>query len=131
MNPPELMLASGATFIARGYTHGIEALQKLFREAILHKGFSFVDVLQVCASFFNLYESYNRRVFEVQGNDTSSFEEAQRIIRSWSYDDGEAPIPLGKFYQINAPTFDQAFPGYEIRAVDRDAQLEKVLLDLI
>lgn len=130
MNPPELMLASGATFIARGYTHGIEALQKLFREAILHKGFSFVDVLQVCVSFFNLYESYNRRVFEVKGNDTSSFEEAQRIIRSWSYDNSEAAIPLGKFYQIDAPTFDQVFPGYEIRAVDRDAQIKKLLEDL-
>jgi 2-oxoglutarate ferredoxin oxidoreductase subunit beta len=130
MNPPELMLASGATFIARGYTHGIEALQKLFREAILHKGFSFVDVLQVCVSFFNLYESYNRRVFEVKGNDPSSLEEAQKIIRSWSYDNSEAAIPLGKFYQIDAPTFDQVFPGYEIRAADRDAQIEKVLEDL-
>jgi 2-oxoglutarate ferredoxin oxidoreductase subunit beta len=130
MNPPQLMLASGATFIARGYTHGIEALQKLFREAILHKGFSFVDVLQVCVSFFNLYESYNRRVFEVKGNDTSSFEEAQRIIRSWSYDNSEAAIPLGKFYQIDAPTFDQVFPGYETMAVDRDAQIKKLLEDL-
>jgi 2-oxoglutarate ferredoxin oxidoreductase subunit beta len=130
MNPPELMLASGATFIARGYTHGIEALQKLFREAILHKGFSFVDVLQVCVSFFNLYQSYNKRVFEVEGNDTSSFEEAQRIIRSWSYDDSEAAIPLGKFYQVDAPTFNQVFPGYEIRAADRDEQIEKVLKDL-
>jgi 2-oxoglutarate ferredoxin oxidoreductase subunit beta len=131
MNPPELMLASGATFIARGYTHGIEFLQKLFKEAILHKGFSFVDVLQVCVSFFNLYESYNKRVFEVKGNDTSSFEEAQRIIRSWSYDNSDAAIPLGKFYQVAAPTFDQVFPGYEKRAVDRDAQIEKVLKDLI
>jgi 2-oxoglutarate ferredoxin oxidoreductase subunit beta len=125
------MLASGATFIARGYTHGIEALQRLFREAILHKGFSFVDVLQVCVSFFNLYESYNRRVFEVQGNDLSSFEEAQRIIRSWSYDNSEAPVPLGKFYQINAPTFDQVFPGYEIRATDRDKQIDRLLKDLV
>jgi 2-oxoglutarate ferredoxin oxidoreductase subunit beta len=131
MNPPELMLASGATFIARGYTHGIEFLQKLFKEAILHKGFSFVDVLQVCVSFFNLYESYSRRVFEVKGNDTSSFEEAQRIIRSWSYDDSEAAIPIGKFYQVAAPTFDELFPGYEIRAVDRKAQIEKVLKDLV
>jgi 2-oxoglutarate ferredoxin oxidoreductase subunit beta len=131
MNPPELMLASGATFIARGYTHGIESLQKLFREAILHKGFSFVDVLQVCVSFFNLYESYNKRVVEVKGNDTSSFEEALRIIRSWSYDDSDAAIPLGKFYQVTAPTFDQVFPGYEKKAVDRDAQIEKVLKDLM
>jgi 2-oxoglutarate ferredoxin oxidoreductase subunit beta len=131
MNPPELMLASGATYIARGYTHGIELLQKLFKEAILHQGFSFVDVLQVCVSFFNLYESYNKRTYEVKDNDAGSFDEALKIIRSWNYDDNEAPIPLGKFYQVNAPTFDRIFPGFEIRDVDRDFGVKKVLENFI
>ncbi len=36
-----------------------------------------------------------------------------KIIRSWNYDGGETPIPLGKFYQVDAPRFDQAFPGFE------------------
>src|SRR5512136_1915352 len=49
MNPAELMLASGATFIGRGYSHGIDLLKKLIKEAIMHKGFSFMEVLQVCA----------------------------------------------------------------------------------
>jgi 2-oxoglutarate ferredoxin oxidoreductase subunit beta len=127
MNPPELMLASGATFIARGYTHGIEQLQRLFREAILHKGFSFVDVLQVCVSYNNLYESYNKRVFEVQGNDTASFEEAMKIIRSWNYSDVSKQIPLGKFYEVDEPCFDQIFPGYETRAIDRDSLIGELL----
>jgi 2-oxoglutarate ferredoxin oxidoreductase subunit beta len=131
MNPPELMLASGATYIARGYTHGIELLQKLFKEAILHQGFSFVDVLQVCVSFFNLYESYNKRTYEVKDNDAGSFDEALKIIRSWNYDDSEARIPLGKFYQVNAPTFDRVFPGFEIRDVDRDSGIKKVLENFI
>ena len=67
MNPLELMLVSGASYIARGYTHGIEQLQKLFKEAILHKGFSFVDVLQVCVSYNNLYESYNKWTYDGAG----------------------------------------------------------------
>ena len=110
INPLELMLSAGATFVARGYTHGIDLLQTLFQEAIMHKGFSIVDVLQVCVSYFNMYESYNKRTYAVEGNDTASFEQAQKIIRSWSYDDSEGPIPLGKFYQVNAPRLDQ---GYE------------------
>lgn len=117
MNPPELMLVSGATYIARGYTHGVDLLQKLFREAIMHPGFSFVDVLQVCVSYFNLYEAYNKRTYEVKGNDTSSFDEALRLARSWNYDEGDTPIPLGKFYEVDAPRFDL---GYEPRAIDRD-----------
>lgn len=131
MNPVELMLVSGASYIARGYTHGIDLLQKLFREAILHKGFSFVDVLQVCVTYFNMYESYNKRVYEVSGNDTGSFDEAMKIARSWNYDIGETPIPLGKFYQVDAPRFDQMFPGFEIKDVDRDAKTRQLLEKLI
>ena len=134
MNPPELMLVSGASYIARGYSHGIELLQKLFKGAILHKGFSFMEVLQVCMTYNNLYESYNKRVYEVKGNDTSSFDEAMKIIRSWSYDGPEAPIPLGKFYQVDAPRFDQVFPGFELEDLgeaDRETRIRKVLEKLI
>ncbi|MDD1760034.1 MAG: thiamine pyrophosphate-dependent enzyme [Methanothrix sp.] len=127
INPPELMLASGATYIARGYTHGIDQLQRIFREAILHKGFSFVDVLQVCVSYYNLYEIYNKLVYEVQGNDISSFDEASKIIRSWNYVDTSVPIPLGKFYEIDAPRFDQILPGYKQNAADRDSRIKDAL----
>ncbi|NMB85271.1 MAG: 2-oxoacid:ferredoxin oxidoreductase subunit beta [Methanothrix sp.] len=128
MNPAEIMLVCGATYIARGYTHGIDLLQRLFKEAIVHKGFSFVDVLQVCVSYFNMYEAYNKRTYEVKGNDTGSFEEAQRIIRSWNYDGGEAPIPLGKFYETDAPRLDQAFLDARPKDLERHARI-KVLLE--
>jgi 2-oxoglutarate ferredoxin oxidoreductase subunit beta len=128
INPPELMLVSGATYIARGYTHGIDLLQKIFREAIIHRGFSFVDVLQVCVSYFNLYETYNKRTYEVKGNDTSSFDEALKLARSWNYDDGDAPIPLGKFYEADAPRFDL---GRVLKAINRDARIKEVLENFI
>jgi len=128
INPPELMLVSGATYIARGYTHGIDLLQKLFREAIIHRGFSFVDVLQVCVSYFNLYETYNKRTYEVKGNDTSSFDEALKLARSWNYDDGDAPIPLGKFYEVDAPRFDL---GRVPKAINRDARIKELLENFI
>jgi 2-oxoglutarate ferredoxin oxidoreductase subunit beta len=131
MNPAELMLVGGASFIARGYAHGIDLLRRLFKEAIMHKGFSFVDVLQVCVSYFNMYEQYNKRVYEVTDNDTGSFDEAMKIIRSWNYDGSGAPIPLGKFYQVDAPRFDQAFLGYKPHKKEKDAQIRKILENLI
>jgi 2-oxoglutarate ferredoxin oxidoreductase subunit beta len=130
MNPPELMLVSGATYIARGYTHGIDLLQRLFKEAILHKGFSFVDVLQVCMTYNNLYESYNKRVYEMKGNDTSSFDEALRLSRSWRYDGPDAPIPLGRFYQVDAPSFEEVFPGFELVDLD-EAKREKKIREVL
>jgi 2-oxoglutarate ferredoxin oxidoreductase subunit beta len=132
MNPPELMLVSGASYIARGYSHGIDLLQRLFREAIMHKGFSFVDVLQVCVTYNNLYESYNKRVYEVKDNNTRSFDDAMNIIRSWNYNGGgEAPIPIGKFYDADMPRLDQIFPGYEPHLVDRDLKLKDLFENFI
>jgi 2-oxoglutarate ferredoxin oxidoreductase subunit beta len=131
MNPAELMLASGATFIGRGYSHGIDMLKKLIKEAIMHQGFSFMEVLQVCVTYFNMYESYNKRVYEVKDNDASSFDQAMKIVRSWNYDGGETPIPLGKFYQVDAPRFDQAFQIHAIGKEDREGKIRSLLENLI
>jgi len=128
INPLDLMLASGASYIARGYTHGLEQLRTIFKEAILHRGFSFVDVLQVCVSYNNLYESYNKWTYTVQDNDVGSREQAQKIISSWNYDRSDAPIPLGKFYQVDTPRFDQAFLGDKPDLPERDRKI-KMLLD--
>ncbi|MDD1759856.1 MAG: thiamine pyrophosphate-dependent enzyme [Methanothrix sp.] len=127
LNPLELMLSSGATYIARGYSHGIEQLQRLFKEAIIHRGFSFVDVLQVCVSYHNLYESYNRWTYAVEDNDRSSFEQAQKIIRSWNYNRSDVPIPLGCFYQIDAPRFDQSFSSYRPAREERESKIKEIL----
>ena len=131
LNPLELMLSSGATYIARGYSHGIEQLQQLFKEAVLHKGFSFVDVLQVCVSYHNLYESYNQWTYAVKDNDRSSFEQAEKIIRSWNYNRSDVPIPLGCFYQANAPRFDQFFSSYRPGREERESKIKAILENFI
>ena len=131
LNPLELMLSSGATYIARGYSHGIEQLQQLFKEAILHRGFSFVDVLQVCVSYHNLYESYNQWTYVVEDNDRSSFEQAEKIIRSWNYNRSDLPIPLGCFYQIDAPCFDQSFSSYRPGREERESKIKEILENFI
>ncbi|HPH48904.1 MAG TPA: thiamine pyrophosphate-dependent enzyme, partial [Methanothrix sp.] len=131
LNPLELMLSSGGTYIARGYSHGIEQLQRLFKEAILHRGFSFVDVLQVCVSYHNLYESYNQWTYVVEDNDRSSFEQAEKIIRSWNYNRSDVPIPLGSFYQIDAPRFDQSFSSYRPGREERESKIKEILENFI
>ncbi|OGB90696.1 2-oxoglutarate synthase, partial [candidate division WOR-1 bacterium RIFCSPHIGHO2_01_FULL_53_15] len=40
INPLELILAAGATHIARGYSANLPLLKRQIKEAILHKGFS-------------------------------------------------------------------------------------------
>lgn len=98
LNPLELMLSSGATYIARGTSHGIELLKRLFKEAILHKGFSIVDVLQVCVTYYNMYEYYDKRVYELKDHNPADFDQALSKIREWDYN-ADSPIALGLFYK--------------------------------
>ena len=72
-NPVELMLASGATYVARGYTKNMELLKNLIKEGMAHRGFAFIDVLQICATFFPVADYYTPRVYELSDHDRGSF----------------------------------------------------------
>jgi len=50
-NPAAIALASGAGFIARGFSGNPSGLSKLFVEALQHPGFAFVQVLSPCVTF--------------------------------------------------------------------------------
>ncbi|MDD4136392.1 MAG: thiamine pyrophosphate-dependent enzyme [Methanoregula sp.] len=106
LNPVELMLASGATYIARGYTKKIDQLRTLIRGGIAHRGFSFIDVLQICATFFPVADYYSPRVYELADHDPASFDQACAKAREWDYN-GDARIALGLFYQAALPGFDE------------------------
>ncbi len=109
-NPLELMLASGATFISRAYTHGIDLLKKIMREAVLHEGFAMVDVLQVCVTFFNMYDFYNERVYEMELHDPADLIAAREKISEWDYNSRDAKIPLGIFLKKDEPVFEEKLP---------------------
>ena len=128
MNPLEVMLAAGATYIARGYTGKIRHLKDLFKEAIMHRGFSFVDVLQICATYFNLTDYYNAHTYELQEGDveTGGFESAFGKIREWDYARA-APIALGTFYSVKKPIYEEHFPVFAAGRVDRRALVRKVV----
>jgi len=130
LNPLELMLAGGATFIARGYSHGIDLLKKILREAIIHKGFAFVDVLQVCVTFFNLYEYYNERVYELKDHNPEDYGRALNKVREWDYN-SDAPIALGTFYKREIPSFDESLVKPEKRAIDRELKIKDLLAEAI
>ena len=99
------MLASGATFVARGYSTKMEHLAGLMKQAIDHKRFSFIDVLQPCFTFFNTYAYYNKHVYELEDHDASDIDAARAKAREWQM--GEARrIPIGVFYEVSKPTFD-------------------------
>jgi 2-oxoglutarate ferredoxin oxidoreductase subunit beta len=108
-NPCELMLSSGASFIARGYTHKRDQLKRLIREALVHKGFSFIDILQICATYNDMSGYYDARVYDWDEKDTGDYNTAYRKAREWDYNN-DARIGLGIMYRHNAPLFEDGYP---------------------
>ena len=56
----KLVMAAGATYVARWSTYHVIELTKAIEEAIQHKGFSFIEVLSQCPT-------QQRRVFNLRG----------------------------------------------------------------
>ncbi|MBA4437324.1 MAG: 2-oxoacid:ferredoxin oxidoreductase subunit beta [Nitrosopumilus sp.] len=54
VNPIGLAVASGFTFVARGYSYDVRHLKDLIIQAVNHKGLSFLDVLQPCPTYNDL-----------------------------------------------------------------------------
>jgi len=106
INPIKLMLAAGATFVARGYAGKPDHLKELIKKAVRHKGFSFVEVLQPCVTFNNTYQEYNRKVYDLnaEGHDTSSFELAMKKANEW-----KEKIPIGVFYETQKQVFEENY----------------------
>jgi len=103
LNPIMLALASGATFVARGFTGRQDHLVKLMKEAINHPGYALVDILQPCVSFnkVNTHRWYADRVYELpEAYGTDNLSQALEKAMEW----GEK-IPLGIFYRAGKPTF--------------------------
>ena len=89
-NPLELLYVAGATYLARGYSHGKELLKTALQGG--HRCIAasvVVDTLQVCVTFRNMYESYNERVYELDGHDPR--DERQALA-----EDPRVGLPLGR-----------------------------------
>jgi len=113
-NPLKLMLASNATFISRGYSSKITHLKDLIVKGVQHKGFSFIEVLQPCVSFFDTTQFYNDRVYEIEENNLDSEREALKKIEQWDYNSNDKRIPLGLFYKVQKPSYGEELKNFQL-----------------
>jgi len=104
LNPLALMLEAGATFVARGYSVKLGHLANIMIQAIEHEGFSFVDVLQPCVSFYNTYQKYNQSV-EIMEQMPADFNQAMQVAKRTD------KLPLGIIYKIQKPVFHKQLYG--------------------
>lgn len=107
-NPMALAVALDCGFAARSFAGDTEHLKGMMKEAINHKGFALLDILQPCVSFnkVNTYEWYRQRVYRLGGeHDPRDRKAAFSMALEW----GDR-IPLGVIYRHERPTFEERLP---------------------
>lgn len=141
VNPIGLAVASGFTFVARGYSYDVRHLKDLIVKAVRHRGLSFLDVLQPCPTYNDINtrdwyagadladESARRhsRIYKLDGPsydpvvhyaEESEVNErlSQALIKSLEWD---TKIPTGIFYQ------NELVSPYATRMADRIPNYEE------
>lgn len=104
-SPLALAIASGATFVARGFSGDLSNLKELLIKANEHKGLSVIDILQPCVTFNKQYtnEFYRTNSYQLPSDyDSSNKEKAFTKALEW----GEKQIPLGILYQVEKPSYE-------------------------
>jgi len=102
-NPLLVMLSAGATFVAQSYAGEIQGTKRLMQAAVAHKGFSFVNIIQPCITFFDTRDYYKERVYWI--DESSPRDNLATAIAKVTEKNGKTP--LGIFYQAERPTFEE------------------------
>jgi len=134
INPLMLAIASGYTWVARGYSYDVRHLKDLITKGIKHKGFAFLDVLQPCPTYNDIQTKEYwageghldaagkqlPRTYKmeengydgiVHSNDHEEMEKKvqQAVLKSFEFGDH---TPLGVFYQNEfVPTYEERLTG--------------------
>ena len=105
LDPLALALASGATYVARGFSGDVKQMTDLIQGGIAHKGFAFVDALSPCVTYnkINTFDWFRQRVYKLEGagHDPSNLTQAWERALEWN-----ERIPIGLFYRVEKPTYE-------------------------
>ena len=105
IDPIALALASGATYVARGFSGDVKHLADLVANGIQHHGFSLVDVFSPCVTYnkVNTFDFFRQRVYKLE----SAGHDPTNLVTAWerSLEWGDK-IPIGLFYRTEKPTYE-------------------------
>lgn len=109
-NPLAVAIALDARFVARAFTGNIEQTTRILKEAIAHKGYALVDILQPCVSFnkINTHKWFEEHTYYLDdSHDRTDRNEAFRRANETER------LPLGIFYlNPDKETFEDSLVAY-------------------
>ncbi|BES82145.1 2-oxoacid:ferredoxin oxidoreductase subunit beta [Pyrodictium abyssi] len=117
LNPVLLALASGYTFVARALATDVKHLKQLIKQAVKHRGAAFIDVLQPCPTYNNVYTAqfYRKTVYRLDEDPDwdpvvrdPSQEHSKKMAAMAKAHEWEPRIPVGVFYHNPlVPSFEE------------------------
>ncbi|ACK42950.1 MAG: 2-oxoacid:ferredoxin oxidoreductase subunit beta [Dictyoglomus sp.] len=108
LNPIALAISQGASFVARSFSGDPDHLVEMMKQAILHKGFALLDILQPCVTFnrINTYQWYKERIYKL-GPDYDPTDVMKAFEKSLEWGN---KIPIGIIYKNERQTFEEILP---------------------
>lgn len=108
LNPITLALESGASFVARGHALNVSHLKDLIKQAILHKGFAFLEVLQPCIVYHNVTPYFRKNIYKLaEEHNVADFKKALEKASEWDYSfEKDNKVAIGVLYKKIKPTFE-------------------------
>jgi len=127
-NPIAVAISLDASFIARAFAGDYEQTKDIMKKAITHKGYSIVDILQLCVTFnkVNTYQWFKDHTYYLEDN-YDPFDRTEAFKRAIEKD----KFPLGIFY-INPDKlcFNETLPVYSAGTTPlfrREMAIEKLV----
>jgi len=115
INPIKKLVSAGATFVARTHAMQVAHMMGVFQRAMLHDGFSVVEVLSECVEFFpGAFDAGNPRkggefkvIDEKKWDNTPEDESRHDVtddVAAFNLASADFPGWFGVFYEVDRPT---------------------------
>ncbi len=122
LDPIQMALAYNASFVARGFSSKPKETVELIKQAITHKGFSFVQILSPCVTFYDTYDHFKKLTQPLPANhDPSDRVKAMQLAMV------QDAMYLGIFYQQPRSTYDENYRAIRDRAAKSGYGVEQIM----
>lgn len=103
----KLAEAAGATYVARGTVYHIPQLIKLIEKAINHDGFSVIDAIAICPTYFGRKNKMGSPVAMMENIRDLSV--TVKTAAKLSREELSGKIVIGEFYEEDAPEYTKEY----------------------
>lgn len=122
LNPLLLALAAGASWVARGFSSKPKELTDLIKQAILHKGFSLLQVYSPCVTFYDTYDHFKRVTQPLPAEHNP-----RDLMSAMKYAMDDSTLYLGLYYQEERPTYDEEYSAKRASAAKPNYGIKEIM----